>query len=121
MTKLRDNSDLLKQQASDLNTEVISAGSLLRDDASVGNELLTKVFEIAIPSDGQPVINGFELSDGNYAIVRLNEVIEADSENASLEMSEWISLQGRYGRREMSSMLKSLRETGDVTIFTENL
>lgn len=121
LTKLRDNSDLLKQQASDLNTEVISAGSLLRDDASVGNELLTKVFEIAIPSDGQPVINGFELSDGNYAIVRLNEVIEVDSENASLEMSEWISLQGRYGRREMSSMLKSLRETGDVTIFTENL
>ncbi len=121
LAKLQDNSDLLKEQASSLGTSVVAAGSLLRDDASVGEELLSKVFEIAIPADGQPEIKGFVLSDGQYAVVRLNEVVETDSTEASLEMSEWISLQGRYGRREMSSMLKSLRETGDVTIFTENL
>ena len=121
VASLQNNSDLLKQLASDLNSEVVSAGAILRDDGSVESELLAKIFEIEIPSDGQPVINGFELNDGQYAIVRLNEVIETDEANTSLELSEWISLQGRYGRREMQSMLKSLRETGDVTIFTENL
>ena len=121
LTELQNNTDLLKQQASNLDVPVITAGSLLRDDASVGKELLTKVFEIAIPEDGQPVMNGFIMSDGQYAIVRLNEVIEAEDSATTVEMSEWISLQGRYGRREVSSMLKALRETGDVIIFTENL
>ena len=121
VASLQNNSDLLKQLASDLNSEVVSAGAILRDDGSVESELLAKIFEIEIPSDGQPVINGFELNDGQYAIVRLNEVIETDDANTSLELSEWISLQGQYGRREMQSMLKSLRETGDVIIFTENL
>ena len=121
LTELQSNSDQLNQQASQLDASVITAGSLLRDDDSVGEELLTKVFEIAIPEDGQPVVEGFVMSDGQYAIVRLNEVFESEDSATSVEVSEWISLQGRYGRREMSSMLKALRETGDVTIFTDQL
>lgn len=98
-----------------------STGKLLRDDASVSTELLTHVFRMPALQNDQPSVDGFQLSDGRYAIVRLTNIEQVEDSNAAVETAEWISIQGKYGRREMSSMLKALRETGDIAIFTENM
>ncbi len=97
---------------------VESSGELLRDDQSVPPQLMSHVFSMPTPKDSQPVVDGLPLSDGRYAVIRLNRV---DAPDAAVEQAEWISMQGKYGRREMSAMIKALRETGDVRINTENM
>ena len=121
VAELGENTHSMTNKAEELNTSVQTAGSLLRDDDSVPAEIVARVFSLSIPESSGPVFDGVELSDGKYAVIKLNEVIDVDKTTANIEQAEWISLQGRYGRREMSAMLKALRETGDVIVFPENL
>ena len=104
--------------ASEHGHSVESSGELLRDDNSLAPQILSHVFSMPAPEDDQPVIDGIQLSDGRYAVVRLNRLVEPKS---TIEQSEWISMQGKYGRREMTAMLKALRENGDVRINAENM
>ena len=109
-------------QLSTLATEngysVESSGELLRDDQSLPSQLMSHVFSMPAPKDTQAVVDGLQLSDGRYAVIRLNRVEAPDT---NVEQAEWISMQGRYGRREMSAMLKALRQASDVRINTENM
>jgi len=118
---LKENSQAMDSVAKELNVPLLTIGSLLRDDDSAPAEIVSRVFSLPAPENNTPVFDGVELSDGKLAVVRLNEVIDADEASTKLEQAELISLQGRYGRREMSAMLKALRETGDVVVFPENL
>lgn len=108
--------DLIKKNEVSLQ----SAGALLRDDDSAPNEILDHVFSLS-SSDSYPLFDGVELDNGDFAVIRLNEVLSVADSEANVEAAEWISVQGRYGRREMQAMLSALRETGDVTVFPENL
>ena len=121
VAELGGNSQDMSSKAEQLNTSLQTAGSLLRDDDSVPSEIVERVFSLSVPSNSEPVFDGIELSDGKYAVIKLNDVIDVDKNTANIEQAEWISLQGQYGRREMSAMLKALRETGDVIVFPENL
>ena len=118
---LRDAPDQMQAISAENGFTLESTGKLLRDDNSVSAELLTHVFRMPALQNDQPLVDGFQLSDGRYAIVRLTNIEQVEDSNAAVETAEWISIQGKYGRREMSSMLKALRETGDIAIFTENM
>ena len=111
-----DINNVVKQ----LDVSLKSAGTLLRDDDSAPDEIVDHVFSISM-SDNYPLFDGVELDSGEFAVIRLNAVLSVADAEASVEAAEWISVQGRYGRREMQAMLKALRETGDVTVFPENL
>ncbi len=121
ITGLEQNAQAMDDVAKELNTSLQTIGSLLRDDDSAPAEIVSRVFSLPTPENNMPVFDGVELSDGKFAVIRLNEVIDVDEAAANLEQAELISLQGRYGRREMSAMVKALRETGDVVVFPENL
>ncbi len=98
-----------------------SPGALLRNDNSVPAEILTHVFKMRMPHDDKSVVDGFQLNNGTYVVIRLNRIEELDDVSSAIDTAEWISTQGKYGRREISAMLKALRETGDVKIFKENM
>ncbi len=119
--QLENNQQSFTQIANKHNTSLLSAGAMQRDDDSAPAELVERVFSIASHDASLPIFEGMELSDGSFAIIRINEIIDIEPQNADIEQPEWISLQGRYGRREMSAMIKALRETGDVKVYPENL
>ena len=120
LANLKANPESMSAVAEEQNTSLQSAGALLRDDDSVPSEIVERVFSLS-HGDSYPVFDGVELSDGKFAVVKMNEVVDVEQANAKVEQAEWISVQGRYGRREMAAMLKALRETGDVVVFPENL
>ncbi len=121
VAKLQSGSARMDEMIKQLNVPLQSAGVLLRDDDSVSSEIVEYVFAVSYSEDDYPIYDGVELNNGEYVVVRLNQVVAVAEADAKIEEAEWISVQGRYGRREMSAMLKALRETGDVTVFPENL
>ena len=127
LAKATDAIEKLNKNASELDSVLTQndaplekAGNLLRDDESVPSEIVEYAFTLSAES-GYPVFDGIELDDGQFAIIKLNNVAMVSEENAKVETAEWISVQGEYGRREMQAMLNALRETRDVVIFSENL
>jgi len=118
--KLNNDASSIDGMLTQLNVPLKTAGVLLRDDESVPSEIVEHVFSLS-SADSYPVFDGVELDNGQFAVVRLNSVVTVTESEAKVEAAEWISVQGEYGRREMLAMLKALRETGDVTVFPENL
>jgi peptidyl-prolyl cis-trans isomerase D len=118
--KLNNDASTIEAMLNKLNTQLNLVGVLLRDNESVPSEITEHVFSLS-STDNYPVFDGIELDNGQFAVVRLNDVVAIDESEAKVETAEWISVQGEYGRREMQAMLKALRETGDVTVFPENI
>ena len=121
IAELQNGTNQIEDVAKRNGLELKSTAELLRDDKSVPADVLAHVFTLPTPQSEQPVIDGFESSGGKYIVIRLNKIIDLQDAGAAMEQAEWISTQGKYGRREMSAMLKALRETGDVEVFVENL
>ena len=118
---LRDAPGQLAAVAAEHGYALESSGKLLRDDSSVSEQVLGHVFTMPALKNDQPVVDGLQLNDGRYVVIRLNSVEDIENPGTAIEAAEWISMQGKYGRREMSAMLKALRETGDVQINVENM
>lgn len=121
LTTLRDAPDQLAAVSAEHGYTVESSGNLLRDDSSVSEQVLSHVFTMPAVKNDQPTVDGVLLNDGRYVVIRLNRVEDIENPSTTIEAAEWISMQGKYGRREMSAMLKALRETGDVEINAENM
>ena len=118
--KLNNDSSNIDDVLKQLNVSLKTAGALLRDDESVPSEIVEHVFSLS-SANSHPVFDGIELDNGQFAVIKLNDIVAVAESEAKVETAEWISVQGEYGRREMQAMLKALRETGDVNVFTENL
>ena len=118
---LQNNVYQIEDAAKEKGMDLKSTAELLRDDKSVPEDVLAHVFTLPVPKNEQPVFDGFQSRDGRYIVIQLNKVVNLQDASAAIEQAEWISTQGKYGRREMSAMLKALRETGDVEVFTEHL
>ena len=100
---------------------LVSYDALLRDDASAPTDIITRVFQMPAPVNDRATLEGVAASDGRFAVIRLTQVEDIEDVKSAVDTAEWISMQGKYGRREMSAMLKALRETGDVKVFAEHL
>jgi peptidyl-prolyl cis-trans isomerase D len=118
--KLNNDASAIDSVVTALNVPLNTGGVLLRDDESVPSEIIEHVFSLSL-ANSYPVFDGVELDNGQFAVVRLNDVVKVAESEAKVEAAEWITVQGEYGRREMQAMLKALRETGDVRVFPENL
>jgi len=110
--------EISMQQAAD-GADIIQETSVQRNSQSPDQQILKFVFTVKAAASEQPVYAG-TMVDSEYVLIQLNSV-EKPEADATLNASQWITLQGQYGRREMNSMLKALRETKQVKLFTENL
>ncbi|MEM8843706.1 MAG: SurA N-terminal domain-containing protein [Pseudomonadota bacterium] len=117
---LQSNATQAEAIASDMNVKLETSGALLRDDDSVPGEILDYAFTMRAPSEAQPIVDGLQLNNGDYAVVVLKEV-QTPEDDAVVGQSEWISLQSNYGQREREATLNALRETADVRVYPENL
>ncbi|KZY62317.1 hypothetical protein A3742_05375 [Oleiphilus sp. HI0071] len=90
--------------------------SVRRDDFSVNPDLLFKVFSMDKPAGEQPVIGGFELSNGDYAVVSLTAVSSGSLEDITMIEKQSIksSLGASYGGTDYASYLTSIEESAIV-------
>jgi peptidyl-prolyl cis-trans isomerase D len=86
--------------------------SVRRDDFSVTPDLLFKVFAMEKPSGEEPGIGGFELNNGDYAVVALVDVSAGDLDDITIIEKQSIksSLGASYGGTDYASYLSSLEE-----------
>lgn len=121
ITELKASPGSVEGVAKTHDLSVQNLSNLLRDDDSAPGEIVDRAFSLSSDDGHYPVIEGIELDNGKYAVIMLHEINDVDESTAKIEQAEWISVEGRYGRREMTAMMESLRETGDVVLFPENL
>lgn len=102
-----ESSDLV---AEDMSFSWEKKDRVRRDDFSVNPDLLFKVFSMTKPAGDRPVIGGFELSNGDYAVVSLTSVAVGDLEDITMIEKQSIksSLGASYGGTDYASYLMSL-------------
>ena len=120
LLKIKSGEHQFADIAAGLNAEIIAIGPVKRDSDSVPAHVLQQAFVTKYANHEQPVFSGMLTADSSYLIMRLNSVAQAEVD-ATLSASEWITLQGHYGRREMNAMVQSLREMREVVLYSENL
>ncbi|SIT66336.1 peptidyl-prolyl cis-trans isomerase D [Ectothiorhodosinus mongolicus] len=93
---------------------------LRRDDERLPAELLQAAFALPAPMAEQPSMRGLSLDNGDYALVVLHEVIDAEADAASLQAAreQLISVRRML---EFEAALQSLQDAAKVRIFRDNL
>ncbi len=99
--------------------DIIPVTSAQRNSQIPDQDILKYVFTLKGAASNQASYAG-TMVGREYVVIKLNSV-EMPNAEVTLTASQWITLQGQYGRREMNSMLKALRETKQVNMFTDNL
>lgn len=107
---------------------VFAAGSwqeavtLSRTNQQLNSELVDHAFKMVKP-DAEPVISGFTASNGNYVVVKLSNVIEADISSATEDDKAGLKAYlARYnGNTELQAFLTGLRNSADIVIRDEKL
>ena len=115
-TEAGEDADLVAQ---DMSLAWEKKDAVRRDDFSVNPDLLFKVFAMGKPSGEQSVIDGFELSNGDYAVVSLVSVADGDLADITMIEKQSIksSLGASYGGTDYASYLSSL----EAGAFVEKL
>jgi len=87
-----------------------------RNDFSINSEVLFKAFAMNKPVAEEAVVEGFELANGDYAIVSLSEVNDASMEDVTLIEKQQISssLGASYGGSDYTSYMISLEGSAEV-------
>lgn len=98
------------------------AMTIRRTDMQINQELSEHSFKMAKP-DAESVITGFTASNGNYVIVRLNQVIDGDAESASdNDKAGLAAYLSRYrGNTELQAFLSGLKADADIVILDDKL
>ncbi len=90
-----------------------------RNNASVDRSLLTAIFAMPAVTEGSPLNKAVSLSNGDVAVVQLEEV--EDGSWAQLSIAEQRGLKSELERnsstRSMNSFLSFLRENAEITIL----
>ena len=119
VSQLRSNPGSVGDVASVNNGQIESPGAIFRDDESVPGEIIEFVFAMKTPVDGAISVDGLQLFNGDYAVILLKAIEEAES--SSVKQGQWIGVQSNYGQRERAAAIKALRENADVRVYSENL
>ncbi len=102
-------------------TETLSTLPKLRADARapVDRQVADQVFRQSMPAEGA-LIDGFTLSNGDYAVYRLKSVTPGDPAAATEEQRNQIvgQLESRDGNSGYALFIQNLRNDADVEIFS---
>ena len=119
INQLQSNSDNAAEIAAAVSSQIESPGAVYRDDESVPSEIIEHVFAMNKPAESENTVDGLQLINGDYVVTILKEVEVV--EGGSVKQGQWISVQNNYGQRERAAVIKALRETADVRVYSENL
>ena len=119
VNQLQSNPGSVEDVASINRSQIESPGAIFRDDESVPGEIIEYVFAMKTPVDGAISVDGLQLFDGDFAVILLKAIEEAES--SSVKQGQWIGVQSNYGQRERAAAIKALRENADVRVYSENL
>jgi len=83
-----------------------------------GRSLVRKAFSLTIPEDVESVSDGFVMSDGNYAIVLLEETSEGrlESLNEASRVQASQELGKLQGAADMAAVMAALHENATIHI-----
>ncbi len=87
-----------------------------RDNIMINREIVTKVFTIDKNKVDQDPWFSFEMSDGDYAVVKLNKVVEGDSESVTiLEKSSISNMLGdTFGASDYQAYQKAAIDSAEI-------
>jgi len=111
----------MQDLANDDKLSVHTADAVGRDAPKHSPELLREVFRLPRPPQGGHVDKGLALADGDYAVVRLKAVIDADPADMSKEQRARLKRGFETMRQNLalSTMVSALRRQASVEIPTQ--
>jgi peptidyl-prolyl cis-trans isomerase D len=95
--------------------DVKQAKAVTRKESGINPELVGHVFRMNHPQSG-PVFSGLTLSNHDYVLVRLNQVMDGETmgnDSGAIATSE--------GRRSLDAVLNALKERAEIRIYNDNL
>lgn len=97
--------------------------AIKRDAPGVPADLVREAFRMPAPVDGVSTTDGFALSGGDYVVVQLTEVKDADPANMAEPEQETVNRQlaGAHGAAEFQSLMESLEAKAEIKRFPNNL
>ncbi len=108
----------LEQIAAQQALDVGRTKLLDRNASTPQRSLVSRVFSLVAPGDGQVSSDGFVMEDGNYALVQLEEVndgrFESLDESARKQLMQ--ELAGVQGAADMSAVMAALNEKATIHI-----
>ena len=94
-----------------------------RDNTELDRSIIETVFNSGSPTDGNSVIAGTQLIQGDYAIVRVNTVNNVESE--SILDEDILTVKNRISQnrasKTWSSIISNLRTDASIEIYENNL
>tara|TARA_R110001599_G_scaffold333459_2_gene549424 strand:+ start:1403 stop:3289 length:1887 start_codon:yes stop_codon:yes gene_type:complete len=94
-----------------------------RDQPGLNGEVLQSVFSMPSPSEGEPIYNGFSLSNGTYIVLELQEVNRGSL--SQLSLAERATMTDTYierdGRETFEAFVANTRRNSDITTNLEPL
>jgi len=101
-----------------------AATGIKRDDTSINRLVLRTAFRMGRPEQGKLLYGGNSLGSGDFAVIIINEVIDAAPDTIRQEgqlkpIQE--QLQRLFSNNVWSQYVKQLRDNADIQIFSNNL
>lgn len=117
---LEDGADFT-QLAEREKVELREIDDLKRLAENVPQVIRTQAFQMSL-TDGKPAYSGLELQNGNFAIIKLEEVMDSSNGTAEIDASGITEiLRNQYSMRELEAMYKAMESRADIKIFRDNI
>jgi peptidyl-prolyl cis-trans isomerase D len=115
---IRDQGTTLEDAATALHTTVQQTGMVRRNAADHPAPVVAKAFTLDAPVEGKPVYTGFELPQGDYVILALNEVKQGDlaSLPEGARKQAWQEFSRIQGATEMAAVQETLKMQAKIII-----
>jgi len=110
----------LKDISHEHTLELVNHGAVRRDDNRVPYIIMEHAFKLPRPDNGAQAIDEAALPDGNFALIELHKVVNG-SDQLDEAQTRQLSQRVNYGRKEFNASLETIKESGKVKIFQENL
>ena len=97
--------------------------AIKRDNSGINRAVVRAAFKLGRPENNQPVFGGTSLGSGDYALIILEGVNEPESNGLSEQDVATLTeqLERVKTNSNWTQLIKQLRESSEVTIFTERL
>ncbi len=101
--------------------QLVKTGLVKRDDKNVKAPILRTAFTLNKPEPNKLSPTGIQLSNGEYAVIWLNEVREMNQKNKDNERVVDERQSSSYGARELDGAYRVLELNADIRILRENI
>ena len=103
--------------------ELQQGDAVTRGAVNLDRALITRVFELPHPVDGQTDVGMAELSNNRYALIQLESVVDGDPASIGADVRSALSdqLAGALGGVEARAYVDALRANADIVVAEERL